>query len=155
MWRWVQGSWWVWGHSEWVACWQKSEGFLLIQHSKQSKSFHLGGKERKKSSLTKYTQCDWLIYRRKEEFLPVLENAVTERNQDTDEGRTQALAVSWLTAKNLSAASFQGLPLRDCHVLGLCSRAILLEVMALRREPVTGCCVVVRVRKRQNEEWDR
>lgn len=46
----------------------------------------------KKTSLTKDTQCDLLIHRRKD-FLPVLEKDVTERNQDTDEGRTWVLTV--------------------------------------------------------------
>lgn len=69
-----------------VSGWNGGEirGILLTQHSKQSKSFNFR-RESEKTSLTKYTQWDLLIYRRKD-FLLVLEKKVTKRNQGTDEG---------------------------------------------------------------------
>lgn len=59
--------------------------------AEQKLSFWGGGKESEKSSLAKYTpQCDLLIYRRKGECFLVLEKDVTERNHDTDKGRSWA-----------------------------------------------------------------
>lgn len=65
----------------------------------------------KKTSLTKDTQCDLLIHRRKD-FLPVLEKDVTERNQDTDEGRTWVLTVCLGWQQCFSAGPFVVYPWR-------------------------------------------
>ena len=59
----------------------------------------------KKTSLTKYTQCDLLFYRRKDFFFSFKKDVI-ERNQGTDDDRAWALTVCLGRQQCLSAGPF-------------------------------------------------